>query len=63
MLRPMRPDLRSGKVKRKEIFNCTLENPSVRGRRLQLRFCTPVQGFVGEGDSSCDMRKRVLLVG
>jgi hypothetical protein len=36
MLRPMRPDLRSGKVKRKEIFNCTLENPSVRGRRQQL---------------------------
>jgi hypothetical protein len=23
----MRPDLRSGKVKRKEIFNCTLKNP------------------------------------
>ena len=36
MLRPMQPDLRSGKVKRKEIFNCTLENPSVRGRRQRL---------------------------
>jgi hypothetical protein len=36
MLDPMRPDLRSGKVKRKEIFNCTLVTLSVRGKRLQL---------------------------
>jgi hypothetical protein len=43
MLFPLRPDLRSGKVKRKEIFNCTLEKPLCQRSGLRSHFVKGVE--------------------